>query len=95
MENNNLQNEQTQSGNIASLGTVLRTAALFLALTNQVLAAFNKSPLPFSADDIDMAVSTIFTAVTACIAWWKNNSFSSAAIYADSVMKKLKTQQNN
>lgn len=54
-------------------GTIIRTAVLFFALLNQLLAAFGKSPLPFSEAEVEQAVSTLITAVAAAVAWYKNN----------------------
>ena len=43
-----------------------------------------------SDDDINTLISTGFTVVSAIIAWWKNNSFTHAAIMADEVLKNEK-----
>jgi SPP1 family holin len=61
-------------------------------LLNQLLAAFGKSPLPFSDEQVDTFVSTLLTAVSAIWAWWRNNSFTKAAIKADEYMKELKAK---
>ena len=66
-----------------SKGTLIRTIILALALVNQVLAMLDISPLNIADDDI----STIIAAV---LAWWKNNSFTDAAIKADEFMHELK-----
>ena len=73
-----------------SKGTLIRTIILALALINQVLAMFGISPLNIADDDISTVISTAWTIVAAIIAWWKNNSFSNAAIRADEFMHKLK-----
>lgn len=73
-----------------SADTIARTICLALALINQILAVFGKNVLPFGDDDIYQFVSLIATFVTAGIAWWKNNSFTSAAIKADEYMNELK-----
>ena len=64
-----------------SKGTLIRTIILALALINQVLAMLGISPLNIADDDISTVIST---------AWWKNNSFSDAAIKADDFMHELK-----
>jgi SPP1 family holin len=71
-----------------SAGTWIRTAVLLLALVNQVLAMFGCSPIPISDKQLTELLSTLFTIVAACVAWWKNNSFTAAAIEADKTMKK-------
>jgi SPP1 family holin len=72
--------------------TIVRTIVLIVMLVNQLLAAFGKSPLPFSDEQVDTFVSTVLTAVSALWAWWKNNSFTKAALAADNYMKELKTK---
>ena len=73
-------------------GTIARTVILILALVNQVLTAMGRSIIKVSDDDINTLISTGFTVVSAIIAWWKNNSFTHAAIKADAVMKEDKTR---
>lgn len=72
-------------------GTAIRTIVLVIALLNQVLAIFDVSPLMIADAEVELLVSTLFTVVTAIIAWWKNNSFSKEAIHADAVMKANKS----
>lgn len=73
-----------------SAGTIARTIILALALINQLLTATGHNVINVADEDINMLVSTAFTIVTAIIAWWKNNSFTKAAIEADAVMKEKK-----
>ena len=73
-----------------SKGTLIRTIILALALINQVLAMLGLSPLNIADDDISTVISTAWTIIAAVVAWWKNNSFSDAAIKADDFMHKLK-----
>lgn len=76
-----------------SAGTIARTVCLLLALTNQILTATGHSIIPIDDDTVQLLVSTIFTVITAIISWWKNNSFTQAAIEADEVMRQLKTKE--
>lgn len=71
-------------------GTIARTVILVLALVNQVLVMFGKSPLNIADDDIATVVSLLFTIASTAVAWWKNNSFSQNAIKADEYLEKLK-----
>ncbi len=71
--------------------TIARTIVLFLALANQVMVAFGWSPVEIEEESVYMLVSTIATLVTAIWAWWKNNSFTKAALKADTVLKEEKT----
>lgn len=73
-----------------SAGTIARTAALFVSLLNQVLTYAGKNPLPFSDNDVYIVISHLATAAASLAAWWKNNSFTAAAIRADKVMNDLK-----
>ena len=74
-----------------SSGTIARTIILVLALFNQVLAMFGKSPLDIAGEDISNVVSLIFTIAAAIAAWWENNSFTAAAIKGDEVKDALKS----
>lgn len=71
--------------------TIARTVVLFLALANQVMVACGWSPVAIEEDSIYTLVSTIATLVTAIWAWWKNNSFTKAALKADNVLEEEKT----
>ena len=74
-------------------GTIARTIILALALINQLLMAYGYNVINISDDTINTLVGTIFTIVTALIAFWKNNSFTQAAIKADEIMKELKSNK--
>lgn len=69
---------------------IARTICLTVALANQALAICGKEALPFKDDTIYQAVSVVATIVTSAWAWWKNNSFTQAAISGDELMKELK-----
>ncbi len=73
-----------------SAGTLTRTAALGLALTNQLLSAAGQPVLPIDNAQLEQMISTSFTVGAALAAWWKNNSFTSEAIEADDFMARLK-----
>ena len=76
-----------------SAGTITRTAVLLLALTNQVLSAMGKPVLPIESTTVEQLVTAGITTVAALINWWKNNSFTAAAVAADSYMARLKQKQ--
>ena len=75
-----------------SAGTVARTACLLLALTNQVLSALGKPVLPIESATVEQLVTAGITTVAALVAWWKNNSFTAAALEADKTFANLKAQ---
>lgn len=73
-----------------SAGTIARTICLAVALINQVLTVAGKDVLPFAEDEIYQLISLVFTIVASSVAWWKNNSFTKAAIKADKLLKEAK-----
>ena len=73
-----------------SAGTIARTAVLALALTTQVLSACGKPLLPIQSDQLEHLVTAGITTVTSLIAWWKNNSFTAAALEADKAYDRIK-----
>ena len=78
-----------------SAGTIARTACLLLALANQVLSALGKPVLPIESATVEQLVTAGITTVTALVAWWKNNSFTRAALEADKTFERerLKDKQ--
>lgn len=61
-------------------GTVIRTVLLLVALINQFLVMFGKTPLPLDEESVNnltnvlyVAVSTLFTTFMTLVAWFKNN----------------------
>lgn len=69
-------------------GTIVRTAVLVFALFNQALTISGHNPLPFSEDEVGQAVPMVLTVGASLWAWWKNNSFTQAAIAADEQLRK-------
>ena len=86
--------------NKISAGTIARTAVLALALINQLLSALTtqilsacgKPVLPIESATVEQLVTAGITTVAALIAWWKNNSFTIAAIQADKYLEDKKSQ---
>ena len=73
-----------------SPSTMARTAALALALTNQVLSATGHAVLPIESAQLEQLVSTGLTVAAALVSWWENNSFTAEAIQADDYLTRLK-----
>ena len=73
--------------------TLIRTGILFVTLINSVLSMLGKNPLPFSDSEIYQAISAVCTVAATVWAWWKNNSFTNAAIKADEYKNTLKLQE--
>lgn len=74
-------------------GTIARTIALVLALINQLLTATGHPIIPISDDLINQLVSVSATIITSVIAWWKNNSFTKAALVGDEAMINYRMQE--
>lgn len=73
-----------------SPATIVRTVVLLFTLVNQMLIMSGKNPLPFAEDEIYTVVSGVVTVVVTLWTWWKNNSFTGAAVKADAYLKELK-----
>lgn len=76
-----------------SIATMSRTAALALALTNQVLSACGKPVLPIESEQVEQLMTAGITIATAVAGWWYNNSFTQEALAADDYMNNLKEQK--
>lgn len=74
--------------------TIARTIVLFLALLNQTLAFIGKGRIEIAENDVYQIVTVVATIVTSLVSWWKNNSFSKAAMAGDFVMKSIKTGED-
>lgn len=70
--------------------TVARTAALALALTNQLLSCTGHAVLPIASEQLEQLVSTGITVAAALVSWWENNSFTPEALEADQYLTTLK-----
>ena len=82
----------TYNAPTVTAGTIARTACLLLTLTNQVLSALGKPVLPIESATVEQLVTAGITTVTALVAWWKNNSFTPAALEADKTFDRLMAQ---
>ena len=71
-------------------GTIARTACLALALTNQILSATGHPVLPIEDTQLESLITTGLTVAASLAAWWKNNSFTTAARIGDLHMKAAK-----
>ena len=76
-----------------SAATWGRTAALALALANQILSATGHPILPIESAQLEQIVTTGITTVAALVSWWENNSFTKEAIQADAEYERLKNQK--
>ena len=74
-------------------GTIARTVVLAVSLLNVLLNAFGKNPLPFSDDEVYTAVSTVVAVAASLVAWWKNNSFTQAALAGDALKDEIRARE--
>lgn len=81
------------TANKISAGTIARTIILLLALINQCLSMAGVSPLPIEDEQVETIITTAWTVIAALIAWWKNNSFTQAALEGDKLMHTLKDEE--
>lgn len=73
-----------------SKGTIVRTIAFVLVSINLILKACGKPVINVDESVIAGLVEGLITVAVYGVTFWKNNSFSEAAIKADEFLKKLK-----
>lgn len=77
-----------------SAGTIARTIVLALALINQILVACGVNTIPLADETVTEFITLAITIGSAIVAWWKNNSFTKAAIEADKVKDAIKNGED-
>ena len=70
--------------------TIVRTVILVLALVNQALSIAGKAVLPISDEQAEQLVTLVITITASLWSWWKNNSYTQAALEGDQLKDKLK-----
>lgn len=70
--------------------TVARTVIFFLGIVNQILTRCGKPIIPVGNEIITEVISDIWIIVSGLVAWWKNNSFSKAALAGDLMMRLIR-----
>jgi SPP1 family holin len=70
--------------------TIIRTVLLIVALINQALTIAGRPVLPIADEQLAEFLSMTLTGFASLWAWWKNNSFTQAAIQADVYKDALK-----
>ena len=71
-------------------GTWVRLILMVISLINMALAAAGKAPIPANYDELYTIVSIVFSVLVGVAAYWKNNSFTSAAQAADEYLHNQK-----
>lgn len=75
-----------------SKNTIIRLIAVLIVIGNLILKAFGKSPIDVDESTIGVWVETILEIAVIVVAFWKNNSFSQAAIKADAFLRSLRSE---
>ena len=84
----------TMTTNKISAGTIALNIILLLALINQCLSMAGVSPLPIEDKQVETIITTAWTVIAALIAWWKNNSFTQAALAGDALKNEIKARED-
>lgn len=81
-----------KSINLKEVGTstIVRTLVMVLVIINTILTMIGRNPLPYSEEELYSGLSVLVNTIVVLWVWWKNNSFTKAAVEADSIMKMLK-----
>lgn len=78
-----------------SKGTIVRTIMLFIVIVNLILKACGKPVIDVEEGTLFYWLETVLEIGVIITTFWKNNSFSKAAIKADEFMQKLKNGAND
>lgn len=76
-----------------SKGTIVRLISVLFVIVNLILKAIGKPVIDIDEGSILAVVEAIITIAVVAVAFWKNNSFSQAAIKADAFLKQLKGEE--
>lgn len=75
-----------------SKGTIVRLVGILFVIINLFLKAIGKPVIDIDEGTILAVVESLITIAVVVVSFWKNNSFSNAAIKADEFLKKLKNE---
>lgn len=79
--------------NKISIGTIARTIAVIIVITNMILKAAGKPIIDVDEGTVLYWLEYIIEIAIIVVAWWKNNSISPAAIKADEFLKQLRNDE--
>ena len=74
--------------------TIVRTILMLLALVNFILEKFGIDIIPTDENTIATLVELGIEVAVLIVGFWKNNSFSPAAIKADEFLKQLRNGES-
>lgn len=73
-----------------SKSTIIRTILVAIVIINFVLEKLGVDLIPADESLITMIVETVIEIAVIVVGFWKNNSYSQAAIRADEFLKELR-----
>lgn len=73
--------------------TIIRTVINILAAVNAVLTMVGKPLIPIKDETVEVVVNAAVSVVIWANGFWKNNSFTSAAIEGDILKDRLKNAE--
>lgn len=74
-----------------SKSTIIRTILVAIVIINFILEKLGVDLIPADESVITMFVETFIEIAVVAVGFWKNNSFSEAAIRADEFLKELRS----
>lgn len=76
-----------------SKSTIIRAILVAIVIINFVLEKLGVDLIPVNESLIAMIVETVIEIAVIVVGFWKNNSFSQAAIRADEFLKELRNDE--
>jgi SPP1 family holin len=76
-----------------SKSTIIRTILVFIVIINFILEKLGVDIIPADESLITMFVETFIEIAVIVVGFWKNNSYSQAAIRADEFLKELRSDE--
>ena len=73
---------------------LIRLIVALVPAVNIILVYFNKSPLPFSEDEINVALSAAISFIGILWSWWKNNNITFEAQVSQKNLEKMKEDKS-
>ena len=77
-----------------SKSTIIRAILVAIVIINFVLEKLGVDLIPVNESLIAMIVETVIEIAVIVVGFWKNNSFSQAAIRADEFLKELRSDES-
>lgn len=69
---------------------IVRLIAPFYGMLNLILVAYGLNPMPFTEEEVTIAVSSVITFAGTLYVWWKNAAITKEAQQAQFFLEELK-----